>query len=78
MIKFIRVLSSNLEFKPGKPSRKRLKCQNWNVKGKMATEIIYTYLVTILIMYTCALCISKYLTVNAQQSANSDTIAGKV
>jgi hypothetical protein len=59
MIKFIRVLSSNLEFKPGKPSRKRLKYQNWNVKGKMATKIIYTYLVTIMIMYTCALCISK-------------------
>jgi hypothetical protein len=78
MIKFIRVLSSNLEFKPGKPSRKRLKYQNWNVKGKMATKIIYTYLVTIMIMYTCALCISKLLTVNAQQSTNSDTIAGKV
>ena len=78
MIKFIRVLSSNLEFKPGKPSRKRLKYQNWNVKGKMATKIIYTYSVTIMIMYTCALCISKLLTVNAQQLTNSDTIAGKV
>ena len=78
MIKFIRNLSSNLEFKPGKPSRKRLKYQNWNVKGKMATKIIYTYLVTIMIMYTCALCNSKLLTVNAQQLTNSDTIAGKV
>jgi hypothetical protein len=78
MIKFIRVLSSNLEFKPGKPSRKRVKYQNWNVKGKMATKIIFTYLVTIMIMYTCVLCISKLLTVNAQQSTNSDIIAGKV
>ena len=36
MIKFIRGLSSNLEWKPGKPPKKRTKYQNLNVKGKMA------------------------------------------
>jgi len=55
MIKFIRGLSSNLECKPGKPPKKRTKYQNLNVKGKMATKIIYSHLVTIMIMYTCAL-----------------------
>jgi hypothetical protein len=78
MIKFIRVLSSNLECKPGKPPKKRTKYQNWNVKGKMATKGIYFHSVTIMIMYTRALCISILLTVNAQQSTNSNTITGKV
>jgi hypothetical protein len=78
MIKFIRGLSSNLESKPGKPPKKRTKYQYWNVKGKMATKIIYLLLVTIIITYTGALCISKLLTVNAQQSTNSNTITGKV
>ena len=78
MIKFVLGLSSNLECKPGKPPKKRTKYQNWKVKGKMATKIIYSHLVTIMIMYTCALCISKLLAVNAQQSTNSNTITGKV
>ncbi|MGC2425777.1 MAG: hypothetical protein WA421_01975 [Nitrososphaeraceae archaeon] len=75
MIKFIRGLSSNLECKPGKPPKKTTEYQNWKVKGKMATKIIYSNLVTIMIMYTCALCISPVI---AQQSTNSDTITGKV
>ena len=62
----------------GQAQKKRSKYQIWNVKGKMATKIIYSHLVTIMIIYTCALCISKLLPVVAQQSTNSNTITGKV